>query len=110
MTDRQPYIDALSRALPGGLWTACNLSPIRIRSQAFEAVDIMFAADHAPCLSICRLTYTLPADPYDLALNVRRILWQRADEMVRSATMLRRMLSPAPTQIDPSGSSFGSDP
>lgn len=94
MTDRQPYIDALKDACPGGGWAACGLSPIRIRSLAFERVDIMFAPGHAPCLTVCRHTYSLPTDPEALASAVYCALIAQAVESERAAKMLRAMCFP----------------
>jgi hypothetical protein len=94
MTDRQPYIAALMDACPGGGWAACGLSPIRIRSLAFERVDIMFGHDLAPRLTICRTTYSLPLDPEALALQVYAALQAQAVESERAAKMLRAMCFP----------------
>lgn len=94
MTDRQPYIDALKDACPGGGWAACGLSPIRIRNLPFERVDIMFAPGHAPCLTVCRHTYSLPTDPEALARQVYLALDAQAYESERAAKMPRAMCFP----------------
>lgn len=94
MTDRQPYIDALKDACPGGGWTACGLSPDHIRSLTFEEVSIRLGHDLCPCLTIRRYTYMLPLDPVALAVAVYVALKAQADESERAAKMLRRMCFP----------------
>lgn len=93
MTDRQPYIDALKDACPGGGWTACGFSPIRIRS-IFEEVNIRLGHDLCPCLTIRRYTYMLPLDPEALASAVYCALIAQAVESERAAKVLRRMCFP----------------
>jgi hypothetical protein len=89
MTDRQPYIDALAAALPGGQWVACGLSPNRIRSEAFEDMDILFAHDRPPTLTIMRRPYILPVDPQRCAARVAGSVCSAGFELCRAGSLLQ---------------------
>lgn len=95
MTDRQPYIDALSRALPGGGWIACSLDPLRIRSQAFEEICILFPTDgRCPHMTLTRYPYHLPVEPEALAVEARRAVGRRLERMAEATKILRAMCFP----------------
>jgi len=90
MTDRQPYIDALSRAVPRGQWIACGMDPSRIRSLAIEELCILFPSDgRHPHLTLYRYPYHLSVEPEVLAVEVGRILRGRAERMESEAGLLR---------------------
>lgn len=92
MDPRQPYIDTLNTAMPAAQWVACALDRCRIRSLAFEGIQIVLGHDLAPVLTIMRQTYYLPTEPEPLAVTVLRCIRQHTDHITYAARILHRIL------------------